>query len=74
MSQYLLELPESLLEQAKQVAIQRNISLNQVLIQAINISLTESLLEQWAKLADLDACRAVLAKVPDNPAETLDEV
>lgn len=74
MSQYLLELPDSLLEQAKQVAIRSNISLNQVLIQAINISLTESLLEQWAKLADLDACRAVLAKVPDNPAGTLDEV
>ena len=32
------------------------------------------LLKERAKRADLNACRAVLAKVPDNPVDELDRI
>lgn len=74
MGQCLLELPDDLLEQAQRIARQTNVSLDQVLISAITQGLNESVLEQWAKQADLNACRAVLAKVPNNPVDILDKV
>ncbi|KHD07679.1 hypothetical protein PN36_11360 [Candidatus Thiomargarita nelsonii] len=60
MSQYILELPDSLLEQAKKIATQKQISIN--------------LLKERAKRADINACRAVLAKIPDNPIDELDRI
>ncbi len=74
MGQCLLELPDNLLEQAKRIATQNNTSLNQILVDAITQGFNESLLEKWAKQADINACRAVLAKIPNNPVDILDKV
>lgn len=63
MGQCLLELPDSLLEQATRIAMQTNLPLDQVLIEAITKGLHESLLEQWAESADINACCAVLTKM-----------
>jgi len=79
MSQYLLELPDSLLEQAKKIATQKQISINQLFVNSIAEKLStlwapKNLLKERAKRADLNACRVVLAKVPDNPVDELDRI
>jgi hypothetical protein len=78
MSQYILELPDNLLEQAKKIATQEQISMNQFFVNSIAEKLStlweSQLLKERAKRADLNACRAVLAKVPDNPVDELDRI
>jgi hypothetical protein len=79
MSEYILELPDSLLEQAKKIATQKQISLNQLFVNSIAEKLStlwesQNLLKERAKRADINACRAVLAKVPDNPVDELDRI
>jgi len=75
MSEYVLELPEYLLERAKQQAFQQQISLNRLLVKALEeqfSTVDNTLIEERAKRADITAYRAVLAKVPHNPVAELD--
>jgi len=79
MSQYILELPDNLLEQAKKIATQKQISTNQLFVNTIAEKLStlwesQNLLKERAKRADINACLAVLAKVPDNPVDELDRI
>ncbi len=82
MNQCLIELPDFLWERARQLASQEHTSVNQFLIQLISKHLTawtateaeENLLSIRAKRANLAACRAVLAKVPEAPVEECDRV
>ena len=79
MSQYLLELPDSLLEQAKKIATQKQISINQFFVNSIaekllNLWEPPNLLKERAKRADINACLSVLAKIPDNPVDELDRI
>jgi hypothetical protein len=80
MSQYVLELPDNLLEHAKQIAVQKKISVNELFVNFIAEKLSvlkesSNILKERAKRADIGACRAVLAKVPDNPPiDELDKI
>jgi len=79
MSQYILELPDSLLEQAKKIATQKQISINQFFVNSIaekllNLWEPPNLLKERAKRADINACLSVLAKIPDNPVDELDRI
>ncbi len=78
MSQYILELPDNLLEQAKKIAIQEQISTNQLFVNSIAEKLSTlwepNLIKKRAKRADINACLAVLAKVPDNQVDELDRI
>jgi hypothetical protein len=67
----------------RQLAFQENTSVNQFLIQLVSKQLTswttpetteENVLSIRAKRANLAACRAVLAKVPETPVEELDRI
>jgi len=75
MSEYVLELPESLLERAKQLAFQQQISLNRFLVKTLEeqfAKVDNTWIEERAKRADITAYRAVLAKVPQGPVADLD--
>ncbi|MDM8557284.1 hypothetical protein [Candidatus Parabeggiatoa sp. HSG14] len=79
MSQYILDLPDNLLEQAEKIATQKQISTNQLFVNTIAEKLStlwesQNLLKERAKRVDINACRAVLAKVPDNPVDELDRI
>ncbi len=79
MSQYVIDLPDSLLEQASKFAEQEKISVNKLFVSLIYEKLSallesQDLLKERAKHADIEACRAILAKVPDNPIDDLDKI
>ena len=74
MSEYLLELPDNLLQQAQSLAENNHISINQVLVNAINCGLNDKILDKWAEKADVLACKAVLDKIPALPVDELDEI
>jgi hypothetical protein len=78
MTQYALDLPDSLLTAARKAADQDGATVEQL----ITIALAEKLsaigtldfLEERARRADLDRYRAILAKVPDVPPAPGDEL
>jgi hypothetical protein len=78
MSQYILELPDNLLEQANKRATQEHISINQLFVNSIAEKLSTlwepSSIKERAKRANINACFAVLAKVPNNPVDELDRI
>lgn len=77
MSQYALRLPDSLFEAARRLSEADNVSMNQFFAMAIAEKVaaltTSDYLAQRGKSADLDAYRAVLAKVKANPPVAGDE-
>ena len=71
-----IHLPESLHQSARDLATRENIPLDQLITLALakkmSALLTADLLGEQARLADRKAFEAVLAKVPDVPAEPFD--
>lgn len=78
MSQYPLRLPDSLMAAAKKVAEEDHVSMNQLFATAIAEKLsalqTEKLLAERAARADMTAFDRVMAKVPNTPVVSGDEV
>lgn len=74
MTQCVLDLPDEVLNQAKQFASDQNTSVERFFIQLIHRRMQEGILEERARRADLNACRAVLNKIPDDPVEAGDRL
>jgi type II secretory pathway component PulL len=78
MTQYALDLPDSLLNAAREAAMQDGTTVDQLLTVAIAEKLsalqTETLLAQRAKRADLTRYWEILRMVPDTPPLPGDEL
>ena len=78
MTQYALDLPDSLLAAARKAAQQDGATVDQLiaiaLVEKLSAIETMDLIEQRASRADLDRYRAILAKVPDVPPKPGDEL
>lgn len=78
MSTLSLRLPDSLHKRVRELAQQDGISINQFISTAVAEKLaalvTEEYLRERARRGSRDKFRAVLAKVPDAPPESGDEI
>ena len=73
MSSFSLRIPDDLMEEAKKLAAENSTSLNQFFLVTIAAKIGEAKTKQYfegrSQLADIDAVRAILARVPAEASE-----
>ena len=73
MSSFSLRIPDDLMEEAKKLAAENSTSLNQFFLVTIAVKIGEAKTKQYferrAQLADIDAVRAILARVPPESSQ-----
>ena len=70
MSSFSLSIPDDLMEEAKKLAAENSASLDQFFLAIIAAKIGEAKTRQYfenrSQLADIDAVRAILARVPEE--------
>ena len=73
MSSFSLHIPDDLMKEAKKLAAENSTSLNQFFLSTIAAKIGEAKTKQYfesrSQLADIDAVRAILARVPEDNIE-----
>lgn len=73
MSSFSLRIPDDLMEEARKLAVENSTTLNQFFLVTIAAKIgeakTRKYFEERSQLADIDAVRVILARVPGESSE-----